>query len=555
MKRFYSLSGAVLLTLIFSMPGQAQQPAAQSSASAQMESAASESSAAGMGEEGWVRMQARRARNGRNNNDVVAIGSNSSLAANEQADNVVSVLGSSSNDGTVRDSVVSVLGNTRVTGPVGQNAVAVLGNVYVNSRVNRDVVAVLGNVELGPQAQVAGQVVAVLGQVTRDPAAVVRGGIQHAGGQLVSGYLSWDWLKVWVKHCFMYGRPLAFAPGLGWAWTLALGSLALYVLTALIYPRGVQRCVETLVTQPGRSLLAALVATFLTPLLFAILLITLIGILAIPFAGLALLALSSFGKLVMLAWLGGLLMRTSRDSSAMQVALATLLGGLIVTALYVVPLFGFIVYHALNFVGFGVVVYTLLLAMQARRVVHEPPAGGAAVNSRQAFTPSSVGNAGSDGLHAQTAGDEPDNAAQFTQTNTAAAYETTRPAAAVALTYPRAGFGIRMGALFIDGVLALILFSWLPGHFLVPLAAYGALMWKLRGTTIGGIVCHLQVVRIDGRELDWPTVIVRALSCFLSLFVLGAGFFWIINDREKQGWHDKLAGTVVVRAPRFVSLV
>ena len=90
---------------------------------------------------------------------------------------------------------------------------------------------------------------------------------------------------------------------------------------------------------------------------------------------------------------------------------------------------------------------------------------------------------------------------------------------------------------------------------LLILAAYGAVMWRLRGTTIGGIVCGLRVVRLDGRAIDWPTAIIRALGCFLSLFVAGLGFIWVVFDAERQSWHDKIAGTVIVHAPRSTPLV
>jgi len=40
----------------------------------------------------------------------------------------------------------------------------------------------------------------------------------------------------------------------------------------------------------------------------------------------------------------------------------------------------------------------------------------------------------------------------------------------------------------------------------------------------------------------------RYLAYFVSALVLGLGFIWIAFDTRKQGWHDKLAGTVVVRA-------
>jgi len=90
---------------------------------------------------------------------------------------------------------------------------------------------------------------------------------------------------------------------------------------------------------------------------------------------------------------------------------------------------------------------------------------------------------------------------------------------------------------------------------LLVLAAYGAVMWKVRGSTIGGIVFDLRVVRVDGREIDWQTAVIRALSCFLSLAVAGLGFIWIAFDDNHQAWHDKIAGTVVVRVAKGVPLV
>ena len=115
-----------------------------------------------------------------------------------------------------------------------------------------------------------------------------------------------------------------------------------------------------------------------------------------------------------------------------------------------------------------------------------------------------------------------------------------------------------MAALLLDLLLVGILMSMLHHSHdleLVVLAIYGALMWKLRGTTVGGLVFHLQVIRVDGRPIDWETAIVRALACFLSMAVAGLGFFWIAFDSGKQGWHDKIAGTAVVRVPRAMPLV
>jgi uncharacterized RDD family membrane protein YckC len=146
----------------------------------------------------------------------------------------------------------------------------------------------------------------------------------------------------------------------------------------------------------------------------------------------------------------------------------------------------------------------------------------------------------------------------------AAAPHAAAPGAApagppITAALPRAGFWIRMMALLLDLVLVAVLMDVL-GHSahnmeLLVLAVYGAVMWKLRGTTIGGIVFDLHVVRLDGRPIEWETAIVRAIGCFLSLVVVGLGFFWIAFDDGKQAWHDKIAGTAVVRVKKGVPLV
>ena len=128
----------------------------------------------------------------------------------------------------------------------------------------------------------------------------------------------------------------------------------------------------------------------------------------------------------------------------------------------------------------------------------------------------------------------------------------------LAATLPRAGFWIRLAALALDVVLLAIITGFLTGGgklAMFGLAAYGAVLWKMKGTTIGGEICGLKVVRLDDRPIDWGTSIVRALGCFLSLAVAGLGFIWVAIDVQSQSWHDKIAGTTVVRVPKGVSLL
>ncbi|MDP9009604.1 MAG: RDD family protein [Pseudomonadota bacterium] len=521
----------------------------------------------------------RRHRHDTNDNNIVSIGHSSHLQSGEKADSVVSVFGSSTSEGEAVD-VVSVMGNTRVTGPVHDSAVAVLGNAYIDSKVDGDVVAVLGNVTLGPNAEIGGDVVAVLGTMQRDPAAIIHGSVQRILNFDAGGAGGFNWLNTWITHCLLYARPLALVHGLGWAWTLALGLLAFYACLALLFRSSVDLCVQTLESEPGHTALAALIGILLTPVLLVLLCVTVIGIAAVPFVVGALFCMSLFGKAVMLAWLGG---RVSgkRPGPAGHPAVAILIGGALVLVLYVVPVVGFLVYKLLGFFGFGAVVYTLVLRARARRAVNgasPPPRSATAPDLRNTATsasatmaPATMAGAGWTASAAPAAGAAaaaegaaatPDSSAVGGPVPPASAPPPSAPPAFmpphITAAMPRAGFWIRMAALLLDVLLVGFLMSVLQpfGNFhIVVLAIYGAVMWKLRGTTVGGIVFDLHVVRLDGRPVDWETAIVRALGCFLSLFVVFLGFIWIAFDHDSQAWHDKIAGTVVVRAKRGAPLL
>jgi len=500
-------------------------------------------------------------------NVIVHLNQDSNLPAGQTAEAVISVGGSSTAAGDVLDSVVAIMGNTHVTGRVGEGVVAILGNTYVNSRIGGDAVAIFGNVELGPQARVAGDIAVIGGQLIQDPEARVRGNIEQVVPPIEFG--GFQWLRPWIKHCLLLGRPLALEPGLGWAWTLAFGFLTLYVVLALMFSGGVEKCVQTLETRPGHSLLAALLTLLLVPVLSVLLMITVVGIALLPFLWVALFAIGLFGKAVILAAIGRRVTGFIGSSPLNDIAFAVLVGGLIVIGLYLVPVLGFIAYKLIGILGLGVVIYTLMLTVREKRegqlaaagpAPRPAAAGPSAASTSTTAAAAAAAAAGASASGANESGSAAEPAAQ-------AAPETSEPAAAAAgptaaaavdvTALPRAGFWIRMLALFIDVLLIGIVFSVLHSDdaFLLALAAYGAIMWKLKGTTIGGILCNLKVVRVDGRELDWSTTIVRALSCFLSLIVAGLGFLWIVFDDGRQAWHDKIAGTAVVRVPQGVSLL
>jgi uncharacterized RDD family membrane protein YckC len=118
---------------------------------------------------------------------------------------------------------------------------------------------------------------------------------------------------------------------------------------------------------------------------------------------------------------------------------------------------------------------------------------------------------------------------------------------------PRVGFWPRLAASFLDilllGTITACTFH-NPRFFFLLMLAYHVGMWVWKGTTLGGVVLALKVVRLDGRPLDWPVALVRALSCFVSLAAFGLSFFWASWSAERQSWHDMIAGTTITNLPK-----
>ncbi len=66
------------------------------------------------------------------------------------------------------------------------------------------------------------------------------------------------------------------------------------------------------------------------------------------------------------------------------------------------------------------------------------------------------------------------------------------------------------------------------------------------GQTPGKQALGIKVVALDGKEVDGLRGILRTAGYGLSSLFFGLGFLWAFFDRRRQGWHDKLAGTVVL---------
>jgi len=134
-----------------------------------------------------------------------------------------------------------------------------------------------------------------------------------------------------------------------------------------------------------------------------------------------------------------------------------------------------------------------------------------------------------------------------------------------------AGFWIRLGAAVIDGIIfLLILFilrydvflkfialmlpqvTFITIAILVPWVihiSYFVSLWAWRGQTPGMIIIGIKIIRTDSSPLTWQYALLRYLGCLVSTIILFIGFIWIAFDSRKQGLHDKIADTYVVKLP------
>lgn len=478
----------------------------------------------------------------------------SARALGNVSDAVVGVGGDAIAEGEVGDAVVAIGGNAKLKGKVGDALVAVAGDAELEGDVGDSVVAVFGNVKLKPGSKVHGDVVSVGGKVEVAEGAKIEGKVVEVGAGDYPVLAPLRGLAAWFKDCLFKLRLLA--PHAEWYWVIVGLYLAFYFLLAVAFPRPVKACLTQLTERPATTFMLGLLAKLLLPLIVFVLAMTVIGGIVVPFISVAVFIAAAFGKVALMQYLGGKLWGLFGGTVARPV-LTLLIGFVLLTLLYMVPVVSFLVYGITGIWALGGAVTAMFSGVRKESPKNPgptatPPAATGPGSTTMGFAPAM-----------------PASAAEQTSSFQAAAAESTGEtpplpplisagnALPAALSLPRAGFFERMGAAFLDVILVSILAALVGGPplgFLVALA-YFAGMWAWKGTTIGGIVLNLKVVRPDDQPVTFAVALVRGLAAAFSVIVLFLGFFWIIWDAEKQAWHDKIAGTVVVRQPRGTSLV
>ncbi|HEY6167209.1 MAG TPA: RDD family protein [Verrucomicrobiae bacterium] len=457
--------------------------------------------------------------------EEVRIGSDFTLKEGEKAGDVVVIFGKAQIDGTVEGDLVNVLGGVTFgsNAVVKGDAVIVGGSMTIsstNTSLQGDLVVVGGKLDAPADFKPGGEIIhPPLGDL-----------FEHLG-----------WLKDWFKGALLWGRPIA--PTVGWVWAVAGIIFLVHFLLNLLFDRPLRVCTATLDAKPLTAFLVGILVLLLFGPVCILLIASAIGIIVVPFLFCALLIAAVFGKIAVARWIGGNVVRRGTPEERFAPVRSFLIGALVIYLLYVIPIVGFATWALIRVIGLGAATLAFLQAFKKENPPTPTPAPA---------TPTAPGF---------SAASNPGDAA-------AATPPLVVPVALVGIppldlaTLPRGTFGIRLAAFLLDFMLVMVTCGILglinhhgPGMFFSIFIAYRIALWTWRGTSIGGLVCNLRVVRVDGKPLRFADALVRGLSSIFSVMVFGLGFLWVIWDREKQAWHDKIAGTYVVRVPRSSPLL
>jgi uncharacterized RDD family membrane protein YckC len=461
--------------------------------------------------------------------------------------------------------------------------VVIWGDVVIDGHVSDDVVNVLGNLRLGPAARVDGAVVEVGGNVTAAATTVVRqdmvvvgGGIDAppefspGGDHVIVGSPSMGnamrRVSPWFTHGLLWGRVIT--PGVGWVWWFVFVFLLIYVAIAVAFPKAVAASAATLAARPISAFFTGMLTLLLVGPVTALLAVSLIGVIVVPFVFCALLAAWMLGKTAVMRWMGAGI--AHEDAEVPFHALrSVLIGFALVTVTYMIPVLGLAAWALVGMIGLGTAVLTALTTLKRERPARPPkpvapPAApgpsGAAPGDRPTMPPAvppamAFSTPGPDVITASAP--LPGGSAPALPLPAAVPRGAAAPGVDLR-TMPRATFLDRFFAGILDALLVGIVYRvirpywWDESTFFFMLLIYLIAFWAWKGTTIGSIICNLRIIRTDGAPLKPVDALVRGLSSLFSAAALGLGYFYIAMDSnpQRQAWHDKIAGTLVVRVPK-----
>ena len=94
-------------------------------------------------------------------------------------------------------------------------------------------------------------------------------------------------------------------------------------------------------------------------------------------------------------------------------------------------------------------------------------------------------------------------------------------------------------------VLAISLLSWVI--MLIVYFGYFIYFYGTSGQTFGKKMLNIKVVSTDGTPLTYKKGLLRVIGYIIASIPIYIGFIWMLFDKNKQNWEDKIANTYVVK--------
>jgi len=456
-----------------------------------------------------------------------------------------------------------------------REAVVVFGDATIDGHVDQDMVVVFGKAQLGTTAVVEGNLVVIGGsatiasgaQVGRDLVVVASAydappgfspGGQHivVGANVFGGRL--EALVPWITRGLLWGRLIV--PDLRWVWSIVGLAFLVYLVLNLIFHEPIRACVRTFDDRPLTAFAVGLLVMLLTGPVCVLLAVSVVGLAVVPFVIAALFIGGIVGKIAVARWIGMGIVRQDSDESKPQSLRSFAIGFAVICFAYAIPILGFITWTLMGVFGLGTAALTFISAYRRENPAPPPrlaPLPPPSVPPPPPPSPTVSPPPPALAPQAQYAEGPPppplvaDGAPLLAATPPAASSRTDLA------SFPHAAFADRLAAFVLDVILVVIAAQVLDisrhdhdSAVFLLLLGYHIGFWTWKQTTVGGIICQLRVVRIDGQPLSFADALVRGLSAIFSLAVFGLGCLWILRDPERQSWHDKIAGTYVVKVPR-----
>lgn len=436
---------------------------------------------------------------------------------------------------------------TLAAGDAVREVRVVFGDVTIDGRVEHDVVVTMGSARVGPAAVIEGSLAVIGGSATIAEGATVGRDLMVIGGtlnappafspgayQIIVGS-PWlgamlDDVAPWMTRGLLWGRLIV--PGLTWIWAVVGIFFLLYLVLNTVFDRAVGAAADVIGTRPLSTFMAGMLVLLLAAPVIALVAATVIGLLLVPFLVCALLVAALIGKVAVARAIGRTVIRSDADEGRASAAIAFAVGFGLLTLAYMVPVIGFVTWALATVIGLGAATITFRGMLRRERPV--PPAAPAPPAAP--LTPAAP-----------------------VETPHAAAVAAAPVYTSGLAQYPRATFLDRVAAFALDAILIAIAGAAMDlerydGLYPLALLAYHIAFWAWKGTTLGGVICSIRVIRTHGAELRPADAVVRGLASVFSLVALGIGCLWMLQDAESQMWHDKIAGTLVVKVPREMAL-